>query len=414
MQERVILHSDLNNYYASVECMMDPSLKGKFVAVCGKREDRHGIVLAKNQKAKLCGVKTGEPIWQAMQKCPDLVVVPPHMDLYIKYSKLVHKIYYRYTDYIEPFGLDECWLDVSASRELFGTGEDIAHSIRKAVKQELGLTVSVGVSFNKIFAKLGSDMKKPDAVTVITRENFPQKTWGLPMGELLGIGRQTNAKLQMKGLRTIGDIARCDPSLLRSWLGINGEKIWRYANGLDFSRVRPFGDEPIPQSLGHGITCTEDLYDNTEVRKVICELAQNVSHRLRENNLSAAKIQLGIKDNLLCRRDYQFCLKYPTQSWHELTEKAMQLFLLRYDWHHPVRALSVTALGLQDASLPIQPDLFCDASALRRQDRLETSIERIRHRYGRGSIDIAAALTGLKMPLGNAEETLIMPKAMYV
>lgn len=394
--------------------MLDPSLKGKNVAVCGKREDRHGIVLAKNQGAKICGVLTGEPIWQAKQKCPDLVVVPPHFDLYIKYSKLMHQIYYRYTDRIEPFGLDECWLDVTASTDLLGSGEEIAHSIRNTVKRELGLTVSIGVSYNKIFAKLGSDMKKPDAVTVITRENFRQKVWNLPMGDLLGIGRQTNAKLLKKGLRTIGDVARCDPALLRSWLGVNGEKLWLYANGLDRSRVRPFGDTPIPQSLGHGITCTADLYDNVEVRKVICELAQNVSHRLRENGLTASRLQLSIKDNLLCRRDYQFCLKHPTQSWKELTEKAMQLFLLRYDWLHPVRALSVTALGLADASQPIQLDLFSNADALQKQNRLENSIESIRKRYGRGSIDIAAALTGLKMPLSEAEETLIMPKAMYV
>ena len=414
MQERVILHSDLNNYYASVECMMDPSLKGKYVAVCGKREDRHGIVLAKNQAAKLCGVTTGEPIWQARQKCPDLVIVPPHFDLYIKYSKLMHKIYYRYTDHIEPYGLDECWLDVTASQQLFGSGEEIANAIREDAKRELGLTVSIGVSYNKIFAKLGSDMKKPDAVTVITQDNFRQMVWELPMGDLLGIGRQTNTKLLKKGLRTIGDVARCDPALLRNWLGINGEKLWLYANGLDHSRVRPFGDTPIPQSLGHGITCTSDLYDNVEVRKVICELSQNVSHRLRESGLTASRLQLGIKDNLLCRRDYQFCLKHPTQSWKELTEKAMQLFLLRYDWQSPVRALSVTALGLADASQSIQLDLFSNAAAMHRQDRLENSMESIRRRYGRKSIDVAAALSGLKMPLGEAEETLIMPKAMYV
>jgi len=414
MQDKVILHSDLNNYYASVECMLDPSLKGKFVAVCGKREDRHGIVLAKNQAAKLCGVLTGEPIWQAQQKCPDLVVVPPHFDLYIKYSKLMHQLYYRYTDHIEPYGLDECWLDVTASQKLFGSGEDIANAIRADVKRELGLTVSIGVSFNKIFAKLGSDMKKPDAVTVITRENFRQKVWGLPMGDLLGVGRQTNAKLIKKGLRTIGDVAHCDPALLRSWLGVNGEKLWLYANGLDHSRVRPYGDTPIPQSLGHGITCTSDLYDNVEVRKVICELAQNVSHRLRESGLTASRLQLGIKDNLLFRRDYQFCLKHPTQSWKELTEKAMQLFLMRYDWQYPVRALSVTALGLADASQPIQLDLFSSASAINKQDRLENSMESIRRRYGRKSIDVAASLSGLKMPIGDVEETLIMPKAMYV
>lgn len=414
MQERVILHSDLNNYYASVECMIDPTLKDQYVAVCGKREDRHGIVLAKNQKAKLCGVQTGEPIWQAQQKCPDLVIVPPHFDLYIKYSKCMHELYYRYTDKIEPFGLDECWLDVTASGKLFGTGEEIAYAIKESVKRELGLTVSVGVSFNKIFAKLGSDMKKPDAVTVITRENFKRKVWGLPMNDLLGIGRQTYAKLYKKGLRTIGDVARCEPKLLRSWLGINGEKLWVYANGLDHSRVRPYGDLPAPKSIGHGITCTADLYDNTEVRKVLSELAQNVSHRLREGGYSAARLQLGIKDNELHRQDYQFCLKYPTQSWHEITDKVMQIFLLRYDWRKPVRALSIAALGLEDAARPIQTDFFYDMEQHRKIDRVERSVENIRGRYGRTSIRTAASLYGLKMPITEVEETLIMPKAMYI
>lgn len=414
MQERIILHSDLNNYYASVECMLNPELKGKYVAVCGRKEERHGIVLAKNQAAKLCGVVTGETIWKAKQKCPNLVVVPPHFDLYMKYSKLMHQIYYRYTDCIEPYGLDECWLDVSASTNLFGSGEEIAHEIRTTVKRELGLTVSIGVSFNKIFAKLGSDMKKPDAVTTITRGNFRNKVWPLPMGELLGVGRQTNAKLQKKGLRTIGDLAQCDPALLRNWLGINGEKLWMYANGMDYSRVRPFGDAPIPQSLGHGATCSEDLFENHEVRRVIAELSQNVSHRLRESGLNASRVQLGVKDNRLCRRDYQFCLRHPTQSWKEITEKTMQLFLMRYDWEYPVRALSVTALGLADAAEPTQFDFFCDSAAWHKQENLEVSMEKIRLRYGRSAIKTASALSGAKIPYGNIDETMIMPKAMYV
>ncbi len=217
--ERVILHSDLNACYASIECMLNPELRGKPVAVAGCVEDRHGIILAKSQEAKVCGVKTAEAVWQAKLKCPDLSVVPPHFEEYVKYSSMVRDIYRRYTDLIEPFGLDEAWLDVTGSQRLFGNGETIAHSIREAVKTELELTVSIGVSFNKVFAKLGSDLKKPDAVTVITREDFKEKLWKLPAVEMIGVGRATFQKLNSFGIYTIGDLANCDKDWITKQLG---------------------------------------------------------------------------------------------------------------------------------------------------------------------------------------------------
>lgn len=225
---RSILHCDMNNFYASVECMLDPALKKYPIAVCGSVEERHGIVLAKNYKAKAFDVKTGDAVWQAKQKCKDLVVVPPHYEEYIKYSKLARSVYERYTDQVEPYGMDECWLDISGTESLFGSPEKVANEIRETMKFELGLTISVGVSFNKIFAKLGSDMKKPDAVTVIPKDTFKEKIWGLPAADLLGVGRATQRVLDSYCIRTIGDLANTDPEFLRRRLGKNGVVLWNY------------------------------------------------------------------------------------------------------------------------------------------------------------------------------------------
>ena len=228
---RSILHCDMNNFYASVECMLDPVLKKYPVAVCGSVEERHGIVLAKNYAAKAFGIKTGDAVWQAKQKCRNLVVVPPHFEEYIKYSKLARSVYSRYTDQVEPYGMDECWLDVSGTENIFGSPEKVANDIRETIKFELGLTISVGVSFNKIFAKLGSDMKKPDAVTVIPKDTFRDKIWGLPAADLLGVGRATQRVLDSYCIRTIGDLAKTDPDFLNRRLGKNGIALWQYANG---------------------------------------------------------------------------------------------------------------------------------------------------------------------------------------
>ena len=237
MKDTTILHSDMNCFYASVEMMLNPELRNKAVAVCGATEDRHGIVLAKSERAKKAGVKTGMVNWEAKRLCPDLILVPPQYDQYLKYSKLAHEIYYRYTDLVEPFGMDECWIDVSCSTRLYGSGEKIAQNIRKAIKEELGLTVSIGVSYNKIFAKLGSDMKKPDAITVIKEADVESKVWTLPVSELLYVGRATTKKLEKYGIHTIGQLAAVNPQLLKSWFGVNGLNLWHYANGTDISRV---------------------------------------------------------------------------------------------------------------------------------------------------------------------------------
>ncbi len=262
---RSILHCDMNNFYASVECMLDPALKKYPIAVCGSVEERHGIVLAKNYKAKAFDVKTGDAVWQAKQKCKDLVVVPPHYEEYIKYSKLARSVYERYTDQVEPYGMDECWLDISGTESLFGSPEKVANEIRETMKFELGLTISVGVSFNKIFAKLGSDMKKPDAVTVIPKDTFKEKIWGLPAADLLGVGRATQRVLDSYCIRTIGDLANNDPEFLRRRLGKNGVVLWNYANGNDLSLVAKKDFVSPIKSVGHGITTVADLEKASDV-----------------------------------------------------------------------------------------------------------------------------------------------------
>ena len=231
--DRIILHCDINNCYASIECAENPELKGKPIAVCGSSEDRHGIVLAKSQEAKYYGVQTGETIWQAKLKCPSLIIVKPNFDKYLKYSKAARDIYYRFTDKIESFGLDECWLDVTGSTKLFGSGEEIAHMIRTSILEELGITISVGVSFNKVFAKLASDLKKPNAVTIIDKKTFKKTVWQLPAEYLMGVGRQTLKTLNSMYIKTIGDLAKESPEKLQKVLGKNGYQLWEYANGCE-------------------------------------------------------------------------------------------------------------------------------------------------------------------------------------
>lgn len=411
--KKIILHSDMNNFYASVECMLNPELRDKYVAVCGRQKDRHGIVLAKNEKAKAMGVKTGEPVWQAMQKCPYLITVEPHFDLYMKYSRLAHKIYYRYTDLIEPFGLDECWLDVSGSTLLFGNGPEIADKIREEIKRELGLTVSIGVSFNKIFAKLGSDMKKPDAVTCIGEEDFREKVWKLSASELLGVGRATTKKLARHGIYTIGDIARSDPEYLRKWLGINGVKLWNFACGRGGDRVAPYNYTPPIKSIGHGITCTSDLGTNTEVWKVMFALSRDIAHKLRKNRLMAEGVSIGIKDTELCSREFQCKTKKPTHNSMELAEQGFELFIKNYDWNLQVRAVTIRAISLVSDTVPIQMGMFDNVNRELKRDRIEKSMEDIRAVYGKHAVTYAGLMCDLKLP-GEKEINPVMPNVMYV
>ena len=412
MEHRTILHSDMNSFYASVEMMLNPSLKGKAVAVCGSTENRHGIVLAKSQLAKKAGVKTGMVNWEARQRCPNLIMVPPQYDEYLKYSKLAHEIYYRYTDMVEPFGMDECWLDVSASRYQCGTGSEIAEAIRTACREELGLTVSVGVSFNKIFAKLGSDMKKPDATTIITEEDFREKVWPLAASEMIYVGRATEAKLAKYGIHTIGEVAATPPETLRNWFGVNGLALWRYANGLDQSRVMHKDFVSPVKSVGHGITCNADLENEEEVFKVMLELSQDVGHRLRVHGLIARGVQIWIRGKDLSGMQCQCKLPFRTQLPNEITAAGFKLFQERYHWDQKVRAVCIRATDLIPKNEEEQLSIFIDHEKLDRRERLEDTIEELRGRFGKRSITYAVLLGNLKMP-GDGREKVRMPGLMY-
>ena len=410
-QQRVILHSDMNSFYASVEMMLDPSLKGKAVAVCGATEERHGIVLAKSELAKKYGVKTGMVNWEAKQRCPGLILVPPQYDQYLKYSKLAHQIYYRYTDLVEPFGMDECWLDMTGSGA-YGTGEEIAQKIRTACREELGLTVSIGVSFNKIFAKLGSDLKKPDAVTSITREDFREKVWPLAASELIYVGRATEAKLARHGVKTIGELAAIPTEILQQWFGVNGLKLWAYANGADNSRVMHKDFVSPVKSIGHGITCLADLENEEEVHRVLLELAQDVGHRLRVHDLCAHGVQVSVRGNDLLGAQFQCKLPFRTQLPSEIASAGFRLFQERYRWGTNVRAVCIRAIDLTPKNEVEQLSIFVDTARRDKRARLEDAIEELRDRFGKRAITYATLLGDLKMP-DDGRHSVKMPGLMY-
>ena len=412
MEQKAILHSDMNSFYASVEMMLDPSLRRKAVAVCGSTENRHGIVLAKSQLAKKAGVKTGMVNWEARQLCPELIMVPPQYDEYIKYSKLAHEIYYRYTDLVEPFGMDECWLDVSNSMYPYKSAMEIAEQIRTATREELGLTVSIGVSFNKIFAKLGSDMKKPDAITEITEDNFREKVWPLAADEMIYCGPATMRKLENYGIHTIGQLAATPHDLLQKWFGVNGLALWRYANGYDQSRVMHKDFVSPVKSVGHGITCNADLENEEEVYKVMLELSQDVGHRLRVHGLVARGVQILIRTNDLGGMHCQCKLPFRTQLPSEIAAAGFKLFQERYRWDQKVRAVCIRATDLVPKSEAEQMSIFVDNEKRDRRERLEDAIEELRGRFGKSAVTYAVLLGNLKMPT-DGRDKVRMPGLMY-
>ena len=405
---RKILHSDMNNFYASVECMLNPSLKGYPVAVCGSVEERHGIVLAKNYPAKAYGVATGEAVWQAKEKCPDLIVVPPHYEEYIKYSKLAREIYQRYTNQVEPYGMDECWLDITG----FGVGDPtaVAHEIRNTIKSELGLTVSVGVSFNKIFAKLGSDMKKPDAVTTIPHDTFREKIWSLPASDLLFVGRATKRFLDRFCIRTIGDLANTQPEFLKSHIGVNGLKLWRYANGYDDSPVMKQDYKSPVKSVGHGTTTVEDLKSNFDVWMLILELSQEIGHRLKMLNLNCTGVSIAVRSEDLIFKEWQRKVNFATQSPFIIAKLAFELFLQRYEWKKNIRSVTVRAMNLIPESAPVQLDLFANVENLDRQQRIDDCVDSLRSRFGKKIIFNGVLLNNYFMQKNQVK--LTMPTGM--
>lgn len=402
--ERVILHADLNNFYASVECLYRPEIRDKPVAVCGDPEARHGIVLAKNYPAKATGIKTGEAIWQARQKCPGLIVVTPNFPLYLRFARLAREIYGRYTDQIEPFGLDEAWLDVGHSRSICGSGVHIADEIRERIKSELGVTASVGVSYNKIFAKLGSDMKKPDATTVITRDNYKDTVWALPAEELLYVGRATQRKLFRYGIKTIGDIAAARPGMLKSLLGKWGEVLGAFANGQDDSPVARMGEGSLIKSVGNSVTTPRDLQSDDDVRMIFYVLSESVAARMRSQGFKCCTVQIHIRDNTLFSFEAQGKLARPSNVSAVLAEKAMQIFAAHYAWEKPIRSVGVRGCGLIAIHSQEQLDLFADEARRLKLERLEKTVDVLRRRFGHFSVQRALLLQDADLGIINPRE----------
>lgn len=390
MEDRVILHCDLNNFFASVSLLFNPTLRSLPVAVCGDKEQRHGIVLAKNEAAKRCGVKTAEAIFEARAKCPDLVILPPLMDKYKEYSKKAHKIYEEYTDMIEPFGIDECWLDVTGSRLLFGSGEEIADKIRREIKRKLGITVSVGVSFNKVFAKLGSDMKKPDGITVISRENFKEKIWRLPVSDLLFAGRKTTEKLRSCGICTIGDAAVCSAETLEHLLGKNGLELKRCALGEDNSPVSRLDEKSVPKSIGRSVTRGADFKTPDEIWGMFLRLAREISDSLREHGLYAGGVQVHIRNTSLSVKEYSRSFPDSVNSAKAIAERGMNLLREHFSFTEPLRSVGLRAINLRDYQTAVQEDIFGNSEKQEAEEKIEASVYKLRKKFGSTAITRAA------------------------
>ena len=390
MGERIILHCDLNSFYASVELLDKPALWEVPVAVCGDPKTRHGIILAKNEPAKRRGVQTAETVWQARQKCPNLILLPPHHGLYAQYSRRINTIYGQYTDLVEPFGIDESWLDVTGSLHLFGgDARQLADDIRARLRQEVGLTISVGVSFNKVFAKLGSDYKKPDATTVISRENWRDIVWPLPVGDLLFVGRAARRTLGQYGVETIGQLAACKPEMLEQLMGKMGVQLYRYANGLDDAPVRPQHQREPVKSVGNSTTFPENLTRWEEIRSGLQLLSDSVAGRLRKEGLYCGGVAVAVKDAQFRTVSRQMRLGTPTHLMRDIFEAAQELTRRIWKAPTPVRLLSVTALYITDSADSYQQlDLLAGDAPLRdqRQEQLESAMDTIRGKYGRDAI----------------------------
>lgn len=407
--EPVIFHSDMNNFYASVEILFDPTLKGKPVAVAGDEEARHGIVLAKNDIAKGFGVHTGQVLWEERQQCPDLVCVPAHYDRYLYFSGAAREIYTSYTDQVEPFGLDECWLDVTGSTGLFGDGPAIANDIRARIRRELGLTVSVGVSFSKVFAKLGSDMRKPDATTVITKENFRETTWALPVSDLLYVGPATTRKLVRFGITTIGGLAQTNVDLLYWLLGKNGIMLHRFAHGMDRSGVRPYYLSPPIKSIGNSTTAPRDLVSLDDVKITLMALCESVAARLREQDCVCTTVTVGIRDNWLIHYDRQIRLARSSANTMDLWEAAVELFRRHLTDGGPVRSLSMKASGLSLAEGMEQMSLFPEEQKAQRRAAIDRTLDKLRAKYGYFCICRAVTLLDPALDLDAKGDHIIHP-----
>ena len=402
--ERTILHSDINCCYAAIEYLHHPELAGKPLAVGGDPESRHGIVLTADYIAKKYGVKTGMALWQAKQVCPDITFISPRMDLYLRFSRMAHEIYSEYTDLQEPYGIDECWLDVTASSSIKGDGYKIAEEISNRMKSELGITVSIGVSFDKIYAKLGSDYKKPDAITTMYKDEFREKAWKLPASDLLYVGRSTSRKLSKLGIKTIGDLAKTDEHILVNHLGKMGSVLWAFANGYDESPVRVENTHAPIKSVGNSTTTPRDLENDEDVKIVLYILAESVAARLRENGFRCRVVEISVRDNELFSFTRQKKLDHATNITGEIADYAYQIFKANYDWRKPIRSVGVRGADLVTDNYWEQIDMFSSVELREKQMKVDAAVDDIRRRFGFYSIQRGLMYRDRELSAVNARE----------
>lgn len=379
---RVILHVDANCFYASVECLRHPLLRQKPVAVCGDPEVRHGIVLTANYAAKRSGVQVGQAVWQARQHCPGLITVAPDFPLYLHFSQMMRAIWEEYSDRVEAFGLDESWIDLSYSAMTLDQGRAVADQLRERVRQELGISVSVGVANNKVFAKLGSDLKKPDGTTIIRPENFREKIWPLPASQLLYVGPATTRKLRALGIQTIGELALADPGVLKHALGKNGLTLRAFAQGLDASPVMPAAAESTLQSIGNSTTTPHDITTPEDAKCVYYLLAESVAARMREHGLKSRCVSISIRTTDLDCASCQMQLPFPTALTDTLAQTAYQLFSAQFLHRLPLRSAGLSCVQLSPANTPVQLAFGEDLQAQIKKERLDQAIDGLRRRYG--------------------------------
>jgi len=424
--DRVILHCDANKYYASVEILDNPALRPYPVAVCGSQEDRHGIVLTANAIAKSYGIQTGMANWQAKQVCPNLIILHPRYERYLHFSRLMRKIYLEYSDRVEAFGLDENWVDLSNPGVTIEDGERIANAIRNRVREELGLTISVGVSFNKIFAKLGSDLKKPDATTVIRRDNFKEKVWPLPVSDLLYVGRQTTKKYADINIRTIGDLAKFDSDCLRRKFGKTADMLQSYARGVDMTPVMPVSESMAIKSIGNSTTAPSDIENREDALCIVTILAECVAMRLREHGFRSRNISIAVRNVIqytdgnnrtTTSLDWHSCqhmLGSSTNLAVDIIREAMKLFDERYARMYPFRGLGISCGTLVPESVPVQMDLFGSAEKQARMEQLERNVDMLRNRFGNNIVQKGIVLIDRKAAtLDPKADHTIHPVAMY-
>ena len=394
--DRVILHCDLNNFYASVECMLNPDISKFLVVVCGRIEDRSGIVLAKNDIAKKLGIKTGDNIYNIEKKSSEIIKVLPHFDQYLKYSKIVKEIYSRFTDLVEPYGIDECWLDVTGSQLLFGTPYEIAYKIKETIKEETGLRISVGVGDNKIFAKMGSDMKKPDAITVINSVNYKDKIWNLPIGDMFGIGKATVKKLNAIGIYKIKEVAELSEVDCKKIMGKSGVVLRENILGLDKTPVNHFKYADEIKSIGHGRTLKQDITSYKEAHKVFLSLSEDISTKMRKSKTVACTVQITIKDNTLVSKDYQKTLSTPVRTSRELADAAQNIFEEKHLWENNVRAITISVKNFVSEEDAYEINLFDDGSKRKELEGIEAKIDLIRDKYGKTALKRCVLIDELK------------------